>query len=70
MTLNIVKPGGTNVTLGPFTADATGGVGNIQYVPTVTGNYTVQAFYPGQSLAKTNIYMEPSMSPAVQFTVQ
>jgi len=70
MTLHIVKPDGTNVTLGPFTADATGGVGNIQYVPTVTGNYTVQAFYPGQSLANTNIFIEPSISPAVEFTVQ
>ena len=70
MTLNIVKPDGTNTTLGPFTADATGGVGNIQYVPTVTGNYTVQAFYPGQSLAGTTISMLPSMSPPVEFTVQ
>ncbi len=70
MTLNIVKPDGTNVTLGPYTADATGGVGNIQYIPTVTGNYTVQAFYPGQTLAGTTISMDPSMSPAAQFTVQ
>ncbi|HMK94717.1 MAG TPA: PQQ-binding-like beta-propeller repeat protein [Candidatus Limnocylindrales bacterium] len=70
MTINIVKPDGTNVTLGPFTADATGGVGNIQYVPEALGNYTVQGFYPGQSLTGTTISMLPSMSPAVQFTVQ
>ncbi|MGA3290571.1 MAG: PQQ-binding-like beta-propeller repeat protein [Candidatus Bathyarchaeia archaeon] len=70
MTLHIVKPDKTNVTLGPYTADATGGVGNIQYVPLATGNYTVQAFYPGQTLTGTTISMLPTISPAVTFTVQ
>ena len=50
LTVNIVKPDGTNQTLGPYTADTTGGVGGIIFVPTVIGNYTVQAFYPGQNI--------------------
>jgi outer membrane protein assembly factor BamB len=70
MTVNIVKPDGSNATLGPFTADATGGVGNIQYIPSVTGNYVVQAIYPGQTLPGTTISMDPTISPAVNFTVQ
>jgi hypothetical protein len=70
MTLNIVNPDGTNVTLGPYTADSTGGVGNIQFVPTVVGNYTVQAFFPGQTIVGTDIFIDPTMSPADTFTVQ
>jgi hypothetical protein len=54
LTLNIVKPDGTNTTLGPYTSDTTGGVGGIEYTPTVTGNYTVQAFYKGQTINGTS----------------
>ena len=50
LTLNIVKPDGTNQTLGPYTGDTTGGVGGITFVPSELGNYTVQAFYPGQNI--------------------
>ena len=29
MTINVIKPDGTNETLGPYTADTTGGVGEL-----------------------------------------
>ncbi len=51
LTLNLVKPDGTNQTLGPYTSDTTGGVGGIEFVPDVEGNYTVQAFYAGQMIS-------------------
>ncbi len=70
LTVNIVKPDGTNTTLGPFTADSTGGVGNIQFVPQVTGNYTVQGFYPGQNLTGTTMFVQAAISPPSSFTVQ
>ena len=51
LTVNLVKPDGTNTTLGPYTSDTTGGVGGIEFTPEATGNYTVQAFYKGQSIS-------------------
>ncbi len=69
LTLNLVKPDGTNQTFGPYVADTTGGVGGIEFTPSVTGNYTVQSFFPGQTLAN-GIVVLPSISTPVQFTVQ
>ncbi|MCW4002927.1 MAG: hypothetical protein NWE95_03320 [Candidatus Bathyarchaeota archaeon] len=69
LTLNIVAPDGTNTTLGPYTSDTTGGVGGIEYTPTTTGNYTVQAFYAGQVLADTYNILATQSEPAY-FTVQ
>jgi hypothetical protein len=43
----IIKPDGTNETLGPYTSDATGGTYAV-YTPTVAGNYTLQSFFPQQ----------------------
>ncbi|NLF88424.1 PQQ-binding-like beta-propeller repeat protein [Candidatus Bathyarchaeota archaeon] len=51
LTLDIVKPDGSKTTLGPYTSDTTGGVGGIEFTPDVTGNYTVQAFYKGQTIS-------------------
>jgi hypothetical protein len=71
LTLNLVKPDGTNTTLGPYTSDTTGGVGGIEFVPTVTGNYTVQAFYAGQVLTGGGGYnILPTKSEPDYFTVQ
>ena len=53
VTVNIIKPDGTNDTYGPLTSDPVGG-GYITYSPTETGNYTMQAFFPGQVLSATN----------------
>jgi hypothetical protein len=45
--VDIVKPGGSNETLGPFTSDPVGGAYTL-YTPTEVGTYTVQARFPGQ----------------------
>jgi hypothetical protein len=50
LTYVITAPDGTTKTMGPFTADATGGVGGLSFVPNLLGNYTFQGFYPGQTL--------------------
>ena len=47
ITVDIVRPDGTKETQGPFTCDPTGGT-YFMYTPAATGNYTFQAFYPGQ----------------------
>jgi hypothetical protein len=76
LTLNIVKPDGTNTTLGPYVSDTTGGVGGIQFTPAATGNYTVQAFYKGQTISGivsgvTLTYnILATQSEAITFTVQ
>jgi outer membrane protein assembly factor BamB len=46
--VTIIKPDGTNETLGPYTSDATGGTYAV-YTPTVAGNYTLQSFFPQQT---------------------
>jgi outer membrane protein assembly factor BamB len=53
MKVNVIKPDGTNETLGPFTSDATGGTFTT-YTPTAIGNYTFQMTFPGQTLAGNN----------------
>jgi hypothetical protein len=52
LTLTITAPDGTKTTMGPYTADATGGVGGLSFTPTQLGNYTFQGTYPGQTLSK------------------
>jgi hypothetical protein len=53
MTIKVTHPDGTTETLGPFTSDQTGGTFT-RYTPTVTGNYTFQFFYGGQTLTGSN----------------
>jgi hypothetical protein len=53
LTIEIIDPDGQKSTMGPFTADATGGVGGLSYTPTKVGNYTFQGFYPGQTLTQS-----------------
>ena len=48
-TVHVVKPDGTNETLGPFTSDASGG-SSTQYIPDQIGEYDFQMTYPGQTL--------------------
>jgi len=48
-TVNVVKPDGTNETLGPFYSDDTGGTAT-HYTPTALGEYKFQMIYPGQTL--------------------
>jgi outer membrane protein assembly factor BamB len=44
-TINVIKPDGSNVTLGPFESASNGGY-YTTYTPTTAGNYTFQAFFP------------------------
>jgi hypothetical protein len=50
VTIIETKPDGTNVTLGPMTADPVGTV-FASFTPDVAGNYTFQAFFPGHLMA-------------------
>lgn len=78
LTVTITAPDGTKSTMGPYTADATGGVGGLSFIPTQLGNYTFQGTYPGQTLSKGsgttaqyNGYVEsPSTSIVDTVTVQ
>ncbi|NLB75981.1 MAG: PQQ-like beta-propeller repeat protein [Crenarchaeota archaeon] len=47
LTVLVMKPDGTNDTLGPFRTDSTGGTGTV-YIPDQVGNYTLQTHFPGQ----------------------
>ena len=69
MTINIVPPSGSNITLGKYTSDLTGGVGSITFIPTTTGNYTFQGMYAGQNVGGV-FTMNPVMSPPVTLVVQ
>ncbi|MCL4429221.1 MAG: PQQ-binding-like beta-propeller repeat protein [Chloroflexi bacterium] len=51
-TVHVVKPDGTNETLGPFTSDDTGGT-STRYTPTQLGEYKFQMTFPGETLTGT-----------------
>jgi hypothetical protein len=72
LTVKITKPGGQTETFGPYTADTTGGVGGIEFTPTEVGNYTVQGFYPGQTIRVSNVDYNilATESEIEHFTVQ
>ncbi len=74
LSLNIVNPDGTNTTLGPYASDTTGGVGGIQFVPATIGDYSVQAFYKGQTISNNagtlSYNILPTQSDTITFTVQ
>ena len=58
--VNVVKPDGSNETLGPITSDPVGGAYTI-YVPTQIGNYTVQAIFPGKTIDNTPNGINPAL---------
>ena len=55
LTVVITAPDGTTETKGPMRADGTGGT-YFSYVPSQLGNYTLQGFYPGQTLTYGTTY--------------
>lgn len=61
-TVNVIKPDGTNETLGPFTSDATGGTAT-RYTPTAVGEYKFQMIFPGQKL--TGFANNPSAASGI-----
>ena len=69
LSINMIKPDGTNQTFGPYKADTTGGVGGISFTPEAAGNYTVQAFYAGQNIT-TGEHIMATQSDPDTFTVQ
>jgi hypothetical protein len=48
-TVHVVKPDGTNETLGPFISDDTGGT-STRYTPAELGTYSFQMTFPGMTL--------------------
>ncbi len=71
--INIIKPDGTNQTLGPYETDTTGGVPAVEFQPQVAGNYTFQGIYPGQTLGTLSgvtYKLNSALSPSVQVVVQ
>lgn len=67
ITVKITYPDETTVTFGPFTTNSTGETSMI-YTPTEVGDYTLQMFFPGQTIA--GIYYEPSGSDITTLEVQ
>jgi hypothetical protein len=67
MTVIVTKPDGTSETLGPFTADATGG-SHTTYTPQALGNYTFKMVFSGQTIANYNF--ESSSSNTFTLTTQ
>ncbi len=61
MTVVVTHPDQTAETLGPFTADTTGGTYTV-YTPTKTGTYTFQFFYGGQTLKGAPSLFNPSLT--------
>ena len=67
ITIVVTNTEGQSKTYGPFIADSTGGTW-CSFVPTEVGNYTAQAFYPGQILTGTNPlapYYGPGFDPSM-----
>ncbi len=75
MTINITKPDGSSEILTCPTTDSTG-ASSIFYTPTALGNYTLQAFFPEQTMPITsagipaNAVMLASSSEKAILTVQ
>ena len=68
MSIVITKPGGATETFGPRQADATGGIFTTFYA-TQVGEYSIQAFYPGQVISSAYTYLA-SQSDVITITVQ
>jgi len=52
-TINVIPPSGSNITLGPYNSDTTGGT-VAYYTPDQVGNYTFQFYYPSERLNATS----------------
>ena len=59
ITVTVMKPDGSNETLGPYTSDPVGTVFE-SYTPTETGNYTFQVFFPGHLINNVPNGINPS----------
>jgi outer membrane protein assembly factor BamB len=59
LSVTIERPDGTTETLRDIDTDSTGGTGRV-YVPTITGNYTLQTHFPEQ-VTVTGVKMAPGI---------
>jgi hypothetical protein len=69
VTVDIMKPDGTNQTMGPYTLNSLGS-GYFSYTPTAAGTYQFQLIYPGNTFADLNLEFLPSRSNVVTLVVQ
>ncbi|MDG6223849.1 MAG: PQQ-binding-like beta-propeller repeat protein, partial [Candidatus Bathyarchaeota archaeon] len=79
LTVSVTKPDGETETLGPFRTDSTGGTGAV-YIPSMSGTYVFQTFFPEQTAPSTIIWggvvtpegtiMEASESEELEVIVQ
>jgi len=71
MTVNVVKPDGTNETLEFPYSDAVG-ANWISWTPTAVGNYTLQAFFAAtwKNTTTTHTYYDADVSEAMELSVQ
>ncbi|MEM2968469.1 MAG: hypothetical protein QXJ76_04080 [Candidatus Bathyarchaeia archaeon] len=56
LTVTVTRPDGITETLGPYKTDTTGGTG-VVYIPTMPGNYTLQAHFPTQTNPNPTLYL-------------
>ena len=63
-TIKVTDPVGNTVSLGPYTADDTGGT-HTNYVPAKVGNYTIVFSFPGQVLSNVNPIPGSAVNPFV-----
>ena len=69
LVLIIVDPTGHTYFKGPYSTNANG-TQNISYIPKITGNYTFQLKYPGQTFNDQESEYTSSISPIVTLTVK
>jgi hypothetical protein len=69
LSVTVSKDGNTVTTWEHLTTDTTGGVGGLEFDPTETGEYTVQATFPGQDYS-SSVHLVATTSPEVTFMVQ
>jgi hypothetical protein len=67
--VTVTTPDGKNETLGPFSSDDVGGSWTL-YTLTQIGTYTMECYYPGQTIQDTGDTYQSSRSQKITLTVQ
>lgn len=58
LTVTVIKPDNTTVTLGPFNTDSTGGTGSV-FIPDQVGTYRLQTHFPEQKMVPGMTFFNP-----------
>ena len=69
LSVTVTAPDNDVTTWDDLETDTTGGVGGLEYTPSVTGEYQVQATYPGEDYS-SSVHLEATTSEVVTFVVQ